>query len=86
MDHVARPLQILLVEKEGMIWFNIICLKLYQFEKITWWCLFVMGFVMEYAVQLVMSEKNIKKVMVFRNFRLVGFHVDFSSMKSSLSL
>ena len=26
-------------KKEGRIWLNIICLKLYQFERITWWCL-----------------------------------------------
>ena len=30
----AGPLHILLAEKEGRIWFNIICLKLYQFERI----------------------------------------------------
>ena len=34
--HVAGPLHILLVGKEGRIWFNIICLNHYQFEKITW--------------------------------------------------
>ena len=38
MDHVAEPLHILLEEKEGRIWFNTICLKLYQFERTTWWC------------------------------------------------
>ena len=33
-DHFAGPLHILLAEKEGRIWFNIICFKLYQFERI----------------------------------------------------
>ena len=28
MDHVAGPLHISLSEKEGRIWFNIVCLKL----------------------------------------------------------
>ena len=28
--------------KEGRIWFNIICPKLYQFKRITWWCLSVL--------------------------------------------
>jgi hypothetical protein len=32
MDHVGRPLHMLLAEKEGRIWFNKTCLKLYQFE------------------------------------------------------
>ena len=36
MDHVAGPLHILLAEKEERIWFDIICLKLYQFEGNTW--------------------------------------------------
>jgi len=40
MDHVAGPLHILLAEKEGMIWFNITCLKLYQSENFNGWCLF----------------------------------------------
>ena len=68
MDHVARPLHILLAEKEEMIWFNnIICLKPCQFERITWRCLFVLKYVMESAVQsamlsvmkFVMLEKDI---------------------------
>ena len=57
MDEVAAPLHILLAEKEGRIGFNTICFKLYQFEGITWWWLFVL----EYAVQYVMVEKNIEK-------------------------
>ena len=44
------PLHILSVEKEGGIWYNIICLKLYQFERTTWWCLCVPEFVMESAL------------------------------------
>ena len=31
---LQRPLYILLVEKEGRIWSDMICLKLYQFERI----------------------------------------------------
>ena len=48
-------------EKEGRIWFNIICLKLYQFERTTRWCLSVM----ESALKFVM----LKKIMVSRNLR-----------------
>ena len=36
MDHVAGPLHTLLVEKEGRILINIICLKIYQFKRIIW--------------------------------------------------
>ena len=28
--------------KEGRIWLNIICLKLYPFERIIWWCLSIL--------------------------------------------
>jgi hypothetical protein len=59
MDHVAGPLHILLAKKEGRIWLNIICVKLYQVERITWWCLYVLESVLEYAVQSVMLEKYI---------------------------
>ena len=38
MDHVAGPLHILLAEKEGRTWLYKICLKIYQFERTTWWC------------------------------------------------
>ena len=66
-------LHILLAEKEGRIWLNIICLKLYQFEGITWWCLSFLEFVLEYALQYVlkyvMLEFFIKKIMVFWNLR-----------------
>ena len=66
MDHVAGPLHILVVGKEGTVWLNIVCLKLYQFERITWWCLFVMEhalqsiveFVMEFALRSVLLEKK----------------------------
>ena len=39
MDHVAGPLHILLAVKRGEDLVLIICLKLYQFERTTWWCL-----------------------------------------------
>ena len=55
--HVAGPLHILLAEKEGRIWFNKICLKPYQFERITWWCLSVL----ESALKIVMLKIYIKK-------------------------
>jgi hypothetical protein len=37
------------------IWFNTICLKLYQFERITWWCMYVLEFVMDFTLQFVMK-------------------------------
>ena len=65
------PLHNLLVEKEGKILFHIKCLKLYQFKRVTWWCLSVMEFVMEFALQsifkFVMLEKYFEKVMVSWN-------------------
>ena len=60
MDHVAGPLHILLAEKEGRIWFNITCLELYQFERISWRCLSVLEFVMKFDLQFV-CWKNTKK-------------------------
>ena len=74
MDHVAGPLHILLAEKEGRISFDIICFKLYQFERITWWCLFVLESILEYVLESAlqsilkstMLEKIFKKVMVSR--------------------
>ena len=73
MDHVAGPLHILLAENEGRIWFHIICLKRYQFKRITWWCLCVLEFilesVLEFVLKFVMLEKIFKKFMVSRNFR-----------------
>ena len=62
MDHVAGPLHILLAEKEGWIWFNIIYLKLYQFERITWWCLFVLESVLESALQSVLKFVMLEKI------------------------
>jgi hypothetical protein len=66
MDHVVGPLHILVVGKEGRVWLNIVCLKLYQFERITWWCLFVLEhalqsmveFVMESTLQSILLEKK----------------------------
>ena len=50
--------------KERRIWFNLICLKLHQFERNTWRCLSIMEFVVEFALQSVLKstllEKNIK--------------------------
>jgi hypothetical protein len=41
--------------EKGRIWFDIICLKLYQFERITWWCLYnlesILKYVMKFALQ-----------------------------------
>ena len=61
-------MHILLAKKEERIWFNIICLKIYPFERITWWCLYVlesiMGYVLEFALKFVLKPvmlKNIKK-------------------------
>ena len=73
MDHVAGPLHILLAEKEGRIWFNIICLKLYQFERTTWWCLSVLESILRIYfgiyLEISLAEKYIKKIMVSRNLR-----------------
>ena len=47
----------LLAEKEGRIWFNIIiCLKLYQSKRITWWCLFVLESVLK--IDIAGKKKN----------------------------
>ena len=61
MDHVAGPLHILLAEKEGRIWFNIICLKLYQFERTIWWCLSVLESILDYVMKFVMLKILKKK-------------------------
>ena len=65
LDRVAGTLHILLAEKEGRIWFIIICLKLYQFERITWWCLSVLESIMEYFFGIChasyLARKNILK-------------------------
>ena len=57
MDHVVGPLHVLLTGKEGRIWFNIICLKLYQFERITWWCLSVQESALQSILHSVMLER-----------------------------
>ena len=51
MNHVAGPLHIVLAEKEGRIWFNIICLQVCHFKIITWWCLSVSESVLGSAMQ-----------------------------------
>jgi hypothetical protein len=63
MDHVAGPLHILLAEKVGRIWFNMICLNLYQFKRITWWCLSVLEFVMEFSLQFVLKYVMLEKIL-----------------------
>ena len=63
-------------EKEGRIWFNIICLKLYQFKRIMWWCLSVLKSILEYVleyalesnVEFVLLEKILKKSWSPRSF------------------
>ena len=56
MDHVAGPLHSSLAKKEGRIWFSIIYLKLYEFERITWWCFFVLEYVLESVMEHVMES------------------------------
>ena len=51
---------ILLVEKEGRIWFHIVCLKLYQCERTTWWC----SSVLEFFVESIL-EPTLKYVLKF---------------------
>ena len=62
MDHVAGSLHILLAEKEGRVWFKKICLKCYQFERTIWWCMLVMESILEYVLESVLLEKNLKKL------------------------
>ena len=45
------------------IWFNIVCLKLYQFKRITWWCLYVFEFIMEYVLEYVLQFVMLKKIL-----------------------
>ena len=59
----------LLVKKEGTIWFTIICLKLYQFERITWLCLSILKCILESAMQSVMLEIQ-KKIHDLSKFSL----------------
>ena len=48
-------------KKEGMIWFDKICLKLNQLKRITWWCLSVLEAIMEYACNLSWNMSSWKK-------------------------
>jgi hypothetical protein len=97
MDHVAGPLHILSAEQEGRISFDRICLKLYPFERIIWWCLsnleclgIYFGIFLTICLEICLAGKNIKKIPEDHEtssiVRRVGLHVDFSSMKSSLDL
>ena len=60
MNHVAELLHILLKEKKRRIYFNTICLKLYQFKIIAWWCLFVLKSTLQFVVKYVLLEKYSK--------------------------
>ena len=59
-----------LANKEGRIWFNIICLKFYHYERSMWWCLSVLGYVLESILESfwnltwksVMLENLLKKL------------------------
>ena len=76
--------------KEGRIWSNIICLKLYQLKRILWWCLSFLESVMEAALQYVMKSILLEKILT-KSWspgifviptswtHHVGLHVDFSS-------
>ena len=54
---------------------NLRCLKLYQFQNTTWWCLSVLEpnmesiliYVMKFALKYVMLKKYLKIIMVSRN-------------------
>jgi hypothetical protein len=64
--------------KEGRIWFNTICLKLYQFKRNIWWCLSVMESIMEsvmdYALQFVLKFVMLCKIL--KNHGLPEFSSD----------
>jgi hypothetical protein len=49
--------------KRGRIWFNIMCLKLYQFKRIIWWCLSVLESFMEVALQYVSKSIMLEKIL-----------------------
>ena len=57
-------------KKEGRILFNILCLRVYQFKRITWWRLSVLESVLKYALQYVMLEIILKKSHVLLEFAL----------------
>ena len=67
----AGPLHILLAEKEGRIWFNIICLQIYQFERTTWWCLYVLESILEFALKSIL--KNVLLKQYYKNHGLPKF-------------
>ena len=52
--------------KRGEDLIHIICLKLYQFERTTWWCLSllesILKIVMEYALEFVLTFVMLKKI------------------------
>jgi hypothetical protein len=81
MDHVAGPLHIFcLAEKEGRIWFSIICFQLYQFERSTWWCLSVLESILQSVPKFVLLEKIFKKVIVSRNLCLTKIPGDHKTL------
>ena len=49
--------------KEKRIWFSIICLKLYQFRRITWWCLSVLEYVLESSLKFVLKSIMLEKIL-----------------------
>ena len=61
----------------GRIWFDLKCLKFYQFKRVTWWCLCVLESILESILEStiesvlksIMLENILKKIMVSRNFR-----------------
>ena len=56
MDHDARPLHILLTKQRGEDLLNITCLKLYQFRRISWWCLSIMESVLRSIMKYAMLD------------------------------
>ena len=57
------PLHILLAEKEGSIWFNMMCFKIHQFGGTTWWCLSVMEYVIGSTLKHVLKSLLLKKYL-----------------------
>ena len=52
-------------KKEGMIWFHIICLKLYQLESTTWWYLSIPESILKSALKFVLLEKQNFKIKIY---------------------
>ena len=77
MDHVVGPLHILLAEKEERIWFNIICLKIYQCERTTWWCLYVMESFLDCIMES--APKYVLKVIMLKKYQKNNGHLKFAS-------